>query len=261
MSELPRRGEPAGLILHPHGVDLVRARDGSLQLYVISHPHLGKGAEAVIQYRLERDHLVFQRRYSGSHLVSPNDLAVRSDGSFYVCNDSSARGGILELILGLRRSTVVYYDGLGGWSVAAERLAMANSAAIDGDTLYVSATRANRVYAYSTAAGGRLTDRRVLARIKGPDNLVLEASELLVAAHRNSLAFMAHVRNPGRRSPSTVYAIDTQSGAATVLFADDGARISAASTGLRHEGVLYLGQVFEPFLLRCAAPDAPPPPR
>jgi sugar lactone lactonase YvrE len=254
VTELSRRGEPAGLALHPHGVDLIRLDDGSLQLFVISHPKPGQGGErgeSVIQYRLERDQLVFQRRYQDAHLVSPNDLAARSDGSFYVCNDSSARGGMLELILGLRRSSVVYYDGQGSWSVAAEGLAMANSAAIDGRTVYVSATRANRVYAYTIGPGGVLTDRRELARIKGPDNLILEGSELLVAAHVDTLAFMRHARDAAKRSPSTVYVVDTHSGVASTLFADDGSRISGASVALRFEGALYLGQVFESFLLKC----------
>jgi len=258
VTELPRRGEPAGLVLHPHGVDLVRFRDGTLQLFVISHPHRGQGDESVIQYRLEQDHLVFQRRYSGSHLASPNDLAARPDGSFYVCNDSSARGGMLELILGLRRSTVVYYDGRGAWSVAAERLAMANSIVVDGSRAYVTATRANRVYAYTVGEDGRLSQRRDLARIKGPDNLILEEGELLVAAHVDTVAFMGHARDPGKRSPSTVYSVDTASGAVSTLFQDDGRRISGASVALRFEGILYLGQVFESFLLKCPGPGAVP---
>jgi sugar lactone lactonase YvrE len=258
VTELSRRGEPAGLILHPHGIDLVQARDGTLQLYVVTHPHRGEGSEAVIQYRLERDYLVFQRRYSGSHLVSPNDLAARPDGSFYVCNDSSARGGMLELILGLRRSSVVYFDGLGTWSVAAERLAMANSAAIDRDRMYVSATRANRIYAFRIAEDGRLIERRDLARVRGPDNLTLDGNTLLVAAHVNTIAFMRHARDPKKRSPSTVYAIALPSGPTTALFADDGSRISGASVALRYKGLLYLGQVFEPFLLKCPVLGAVP---
>jgi sugar lactone lactonase YvrE len=166
---------------------------------------------------------------------------------------------MLELILGLRRSTVVYYDGLGSWSTAAERLAMANSVAIDGEMVYVSATRANQVYAYRASEDGRLLDRRRLARVRGPDNLILDDKTLLVAAHLNTLAFMRHARDPAKRSPSTVYALQLPSGARETVFADDGSRISAASVAVLYQGMLYLGQIFEDFLLKCPLPPAGPP--
>jgi len=57
-------------------------------------------------------------------------------------------------------------------------------------------------------------------------------------------------------SPSEVYRIDLigDSGTAKCVFGDPGRRISAASTAFPYEGSLFLGQVFDDFVLRYPFP-------
>ena len=144
-------------------------------------------------------------------------MAALPDGRMYVSNDRSAKGGWNEIILGLRRSNIVFFDGA-RWSVAA----------------------------------GRPGGRSALATVKGPDNLGLGGPDgLLMASHADSLAFLRHTRSPRNLSPSHIYALDSGTGSLRLLFADDGSRISA-SAAVRFGAALYLGQVFEPFVLKCA---------
>ncbi len=254
VEELPRRGEPSGLSFHPHGLSRAVLDDGTAVLAVIVHRRNGDpGAapHAVVTYTIEPHRLVFRELLEDPLLTSPNDLVLLPDGTIYVTNDRSrSDGGWTEVILGLKRATVVRYDGSGGWSVAADHIAMGNGVAVVGDTLVVAATRENALLAFAIGPDGGLGERTRLARVTGPDNLVVDGGRLLVAAHVKPLAFMAHSRNPRRRSPSRVFAVDLADGRVSTVFADDGSTLSAASVAVPAGGALWLGQVFESFILR-----------
>lgn len=252
---LRRTGEPADLELHPHGMDTVRLADGTWLLYVINHPAPGKdGEDAVLVYELFRDRLEFRERLVSPLLTSPNDLAATADGSVYVTNFGSG-GGIGELLLRRRKSTVVYHDASSGsWSVAASGLAMANGIAIGPERVYVVVTRGDAVYSFSREKNGALADRRLLAPVVGGDNLFLDGPTLYVAAHVKSLAFMRHAGNGRVRSPSVIYAVEIGSGASSVVFSDAGGTISAASGAVAYGGWLYIGQVFGDYVLAAMAP-------
>ena len=250
VAALPRKGEPEGLAFNPHGLDLVGNPADGVSLYVITH-WIENDIEhhAVLRYSVTDDHLHFERLYESDLLVSPNDLSALPDGTMYVSNDSSGAGGMLELILSLKRSTVVYYDGT-EWTVAAERIAMANGIVALPDRVYVAATRENRIYEYRRDAGGLLTGKRVLARVKGPDNMSVSGASLIVASHAKSIALARHLSAEGSRplSPTNIYRIDPTTGSRTSLFSDTGKAISAASVGVE-QGRLYIGQIMEPFVL------------
>lgn len=252
--KLPRENEPAGSSFRPHGVDAVRTLAGETRLYVISHgPEQDDDQHAIFVYRVEPDRLVFIEALTHELLVSPNDLDVLPDGSLFVGNDSGTRGSLVEMALGLRRANVIHYDGRGGWQVAARDIAFTNGilARPDG-SLLVAATTGNRIIRFAPQADGTFQEAGNLAELTGPDNLMaLGANELTVAAHPSGLAFLSHASDPASSSPSVVYRIDIASGTTEAIYADDGTQISASSTGLVHDGRLYIGQVFEPFVLEC----------
>ena len=248
---LTRAGEPDDFVFHPHGIDIVEDEKSEVILYVIIHWQEGGGEKhAIVRYRVMPDALLFQRLYTDELLVSPNDLSVLPDGRIYVSNDSSGKGGMFETIIGLKRSTLLYFDGE-QWSVAADRIAMANGIVAFQDSVYLSATRENRVYRFRRERSGRLVEKEAVARIKGPDNISVWNGYLIVAGHRKSLALARHLgasKNPPE-SPTTLYQIDMDTKNVQILFSDDGSTISAGSVGVHYDGNIYIGQIMDPFIV------------
>jgi hypothetical protein len=250
VAELPRMGEPEGMPFHPHGMDLVRGDDGILRLYVINHRLDGQDPpHAIVVYRVLADRLEFLELLEDPLLASPNDLAALPDGQLYVGNDRSAGGGLTEMVLGLKKSTVVHFDGQGTWKVVAEGLAYTNGIAVLGHRVIVAATRENAIYSYARLGDGSLTLKTRVARVPGPDNFFVAGDDLFVAVHPRPLAFVAHARNPAKPSPSHVYRMDLATYEMELLFADDGHGISASSTGIWIDQTLWIGQVFDPFVV------------
>lgn len=254
---LKREGEPADLFFSPHGMDLRRIKGRNL-LFVISHgAHVQEGKQQVLVYELTKDILRFSNIIESPLFTSPNDLAVDESGGFYVSNDAHSRGSFLEMALALKRASVVYCPPEAGNTdclVAAQGLAMANSAAVRGNSVFISTTRSNEILRFDRRADGRLENP--LQLFQGPmlDNLFFHEDnpeELLVASHPSGMAFLRHAKDANKPSPSVVYAVHTQTGASRVLYANDGKEISAASGAFLLNKVLYISQVFEPFLLRC----------
>ncbi len=251
VTRLKREGEPEGLSFHPHGLDIIQNPDGRVILYVINRQKESTGAgHAVIIYEVFPDRLVFQKILSDSLLSSPNDLAVRTDGSIYVTNDKSERGGMGEIIFRLKRSTVVHFDGQGQWRVAADGLAMANGIALNGERVYVAATRENAIYSFISRGDGQLTAKELFAEVKGPDNFSITGSYLLVGSHTKPMALISHLKDPENKAPSLIYSIHLRSGEIKPIFYNDGRIISAASVGVQYRDTLYIGQIFNSYILR-----------
>jgi arylesterase/paraoxonase len=144
----------------------------------------------------------------------------------------------------------VYYDGNGNWMRAATKIAMANGMAVDGDTVYVAATRDNSVFSYNVAADGSLTNKRRLAKVKGADNFHLHNNVLYIASHEKMFKLMAHFSKPEKHSPSLLYRIDLSNNEKERVFYNQGSLISAVSVGIPYGDSLYLGQIFDPFVLK-----------
>ncbi len=252
VTELPRVGEPEGMSFHPHGLDLVRGDDGVLRLYAISHrPEGEEPPHGIVVYRVHDDRLEFERLLEDPLLTSPNDLAALADGQLYVGNDRSAGGGLSELILGLKKATLVHFDGRSEWKVVADGLAYCNGVAVVGHRVILAATRENAIYSFAILGDGSLTHKTRLARVPAPDNFFVAGDDLFVAAHPSATAFIGHARNPARPSPSHVYRLDLGTRELQLLFADDGRGISASSTGIWLDQTLWIGQVFEPFVVEA----------
>ncbi len=252
IAELPRVGEPEGLSFHPHGIDLVRRADGEVWLYAITHRPPGElPRHAIAVYRVQRDRLEFLELLEDPLLASPNDLAATPDGQVYVSNDGSADHGIAEVIFALKRSTIVHRDVDGSWKLVADGLAYCNGIAVVGNRVIVASTREHTIYGFSILGDGSLTHKTSLARVKGPDNFFVAGNDLFVACHPRALAFAAHALNPKKRSPSQVYRLDLASGELQLVFADDGSGISASATGIWVDQTLWIGQVFDPFVIQA----------
>ena len=249
---LPRVGEPDSLFFQPHGIYLSRQQNIPY-LYVITHNDLRK-THPVVKYQVFQDRLEFREIFNSPLLNSPNALVVAEDGSFFLCNDAHKRGNTFELMLGLKKCTVVHFDGKDNWKVVAKKLGMATGINRIGDTLYLSATREHKIYQWRIE-NDELKEKKVFAKVRGSDNLRVEGDLLLTGNHYKSFAFIKHMKDTLQPAPSVITQLDTKTGAQKILFSDPGDRISTASGAVRSGRYLFLPQVFRSTILKVELPE------
>ncbi|MFZ5942249.1 MAG: hypothetical protein ACOYXB_16910 [Bacteroidota bacterium] len=242
-----RSGEPANIRFRPHGIYLDTLTVPE-RLLVISHENEESGFHPVLIYTVTADTLFFSEMIDSPLLNSPNSLVTGPSGEIFVINDSGKRGSTLEKILGSKRAGIVRFEKPDGYGYSGElvasRLSMPAGINRIADTLYVSDARANELLTFTITPGG-LDDKKVLARITGPDNIRPFGKNLLIACHTRPFAFIRHVRSASNLSPVEIISLDPQTGNYKVLFSDDGSTVSAGSVAVALEPFLYIGQVFE----------------
>lgn len=251
---LPRTNEPKDLVFHPHGIDLEQEGKNHY-LYVISHDRANK-REFVHKYLVLEDKLRFEATFEDPLFVSPNALTANPDGSFFVSNDAGKAGKngppLSEMIFKLKRAKVVYCDGKKdeySTSIATDKLGMGNGIGIQNGKVYVATTGEGLLYQYDLQ-GNQLTNPSPITKLKSQDNIRFEEGDILLAAHLRSAAFVRHLQKSKNRSPSVIYRINPKDKSTAVIYANKGEQISAASGAVIHDGYLYVGQVFDPFVLK-----------
>ena len=246
-------GQPRNIILKPHGLDLVRFDDG-LYLYVISHAGVEAGSKhVIIKYRVFEERLEFAGYYSDVSLISPNDITVLPDGSFYVTNDSTKKGFIkfVDYLVNLRSANVVYYDKT-GWRVVAGNLSFANGIAHRNNKVYVTCVRSDKLHVYHVQDSGSLMPYEYITAGTGLDNISFVSDTVLVVpAHTNLFKFSLHSKGLSA-SPTAVYEIDLAGKTSKIIYENGGEKISAGSTAIVFNDQLYISQVFEGYILKTA---------
>lgn len=241
----------------PHGIDLLLGKTVAVGLFAVNH---GNGRNTIELFDLNGLQLSHRKTISASLLISPNDVTALDGERFYVTNDHGSRGQIgkiLEDYLNLRRSGVVYYDGV-EFKTVAKDIGYANGIALgrDGRSVFVAATTEGTVRVYGRdAISGVLALQQTVECATAVDNIDVDASGALwVGAHPKPLKFVLHARSAAHRSPSEVLRL-TPGPAGTyvqrTVFLDDGARLSGCSVAVVYRERLLIGSVFEPFFLDC----------
>ena len=163
--------------------------------------------------------------YLGKHLNSPNDLVVRSDGLILFTDPpyglNSAYGGV-QRVAEIGFNGVFTFDETSGrMTLIDDALERPNGIALSPDeaTLYVSDSASNKLWAYSLAADGTASDKRLLA------NLALEGKPFPVDGLR--------VDSEGR-----VFATCP---AGVCVIAPDGTRVATLELPIRASNVGWAG--------------------
>jgi arylesterase/paraoxonase len=240
-------GQPADF--HPHGISLFRGKGGRLTLMAVNHGHGGASAVILFDVRATggRVSLSERRRVDGPPMVSPNDLAAVDQDRFYVSDD--------------RTGKLLYFDGAGLQAVASG-LKTPNGVAVsaDGAHIYVAETTGRAVQAYRRdATTGALTAESRLALPSSPDNIdVAPDGALWIAGHPDVGAFMAYFRAPtAKPSPSQIFKVTMASGlpkSASLVYANPGDEIGAASVGAVMGRRLLIGTTLDAKILDCGLP-------
>lgn len=251
---LPRSGEPAGLVLRPHHMDVLRRGNETL-LYLINHDEDSPNSRrhSVLVYKVEPDRLVFRQRLSDPLLSSPNHLSVAPDGDLYVTNDRRDGSSVMELALRQSKATVVHYREGRGWRVVAEGLSFPNGVEAEADRVLVVMTFGNALLAWPRLADGTLGRQERVLSLPALDGLNPgpEPGTWLTVSHGPLLDFLRHKGSSGHPSRATVYLVNPSTRSYQPFFTDDGRRISAMSNAVLLNKALYIGQSFDAFILRC----------
>lgn len=248
-STLPLKNLPA-IPFHPHGFDL-QTVNGIDYLYVINHYRDDAHTNSVLQFRINTADLDFVKEYKNNLLISPNDLTVLSNGSFYFSNDKNS-SDILELLTNPNAGSVGYCDGNDTWKKVDSGIGFPNGLYNSANTLYLATSRNHALFRYDIQSDGALTNRTKLSSINGMDNIMANGDDLIIAVHPDEIKFALLSYFPETLSPSKTYSINKITGAVKTIFYDDGSIISGSSTALVVGNDLYLSQVFEGFILKIS---------
>jgi arylesterase/paraoxonase len=209
------------------------------------------GASAVIVFDVTvaggKVSLAERRRVAGPLLVSPNDLAAVDQDRFYVSDD--------------RTGKLLYFDGTQLQAVASG-LKTPNGVAVsaDGAHIYVAETTGRAVQTFHRdLSTGALTPEGRLPLPSSPDNIdVAPDGALWIAGHPDVGAFMAYFRAPtAKPSPSQIFKVTMASGlpqSASLVYANPGDEIGAASVGAIMGRRLLIGTTLDAKILDCGLP-------
>lgn len=241
-----KRHEPKEVSFYPHGIDLVKVKD-SLILLVVNND-MQHHVNSIIRYLVKRDELIFLNQIFDPLISSPNAVAGFTDGTLLVSNDAKKAGNFWEALLLLKKAQIIYWDG-NKCSVAAEKFCFSNGITIKGQNVFLASTRQNKIWKFDFK-NGKMINRETIAKIPGPDNLRLDGNDIYVACHLRFLAFLKHMKDSTKYSPTTVYKVNTVTHKANVAYFDEGKQLSAGSTGLVYNKWLYVSGVFDPKIVR-----------
>ena len=236
-----KREEPSSIHLNPHGIDLVKVKD-TLILLMVNHDPVTHENE-VLRYAVRKDGLHFLNKIVDPLIASPNAVTGFADGTLLISNDNAKAHDYVEALFLLKRDKIIYWD-YNKCTVAAQKFCFANGITSNNGKVYLASTRQNKVWQFDFK-DGKMINRKTIATVNGPDNVRVINDNLYIACHLRFIAFLKHMNNASVFSPTTVYRVNLINGKKTVVFFDDGAKISAGSTGLVFRNKLYVSGVFD----------------
>ena len=247
-------GAPAAF--RPSGLDYYE--DGDVRrLFVVN-----EAAPAVDIFDVAEDgKLTFLESFSESRLLtSPRHVAAVGPRSFYVVNDvKPGRGALFSGLQFLaRRGTgeILYANGT-SWRLAAEGLRFAGGVDVspDGRRLYVAEAAGRDVKVFDRDQGsGVLTPVENIRLPASPESVTVDGDGVLwVAALPKPLGVLRHSGQAPVSAPSEVFRIGAD-GAATSVYRDDGAEISASTAAARLGDTLLISGLNDKKFLICDLP-------
>ncbi|TGL08163.1 arylesterase [Leptospira bouyouniensis] len=248
----------------PHGISYAKV-NGVDTLAAISHTLVDENPHTLeIFERSKPGKWTHIKTLSDPSLTSPNDIFMNELGEIFTSNDNGTSNSFRkywDMIIRSGRADVSYYDGK-TFQTLGVPVMLGNGIYIrkngKQELLYrsVFSEKAIRVYEVNRLDGK--LQLKYLESIQigaGPDNILEDDTGMLwLAAHDSTYKFIRHVMNRTNLAPTRVFKINPNTKEVTEVYANEGAEISAGSTGLVYKDKLLISQVFENYLLVCPKP-------
>lgn len=239
----------------PHGIGLWS--DGEQQrLFAVNHKGSGEHTVEIFEL-IDSATLDHKQSVQFDEMYSPNDVQAVGPNAFYATNDRGpSRSKLSEMlgILGLPLSSIVYFDGERGRTVATG-LTYANGIHQSPHGRYIYAAESTRrtVRMYERdQQSSELTLLRSLDVNQSPDNIdVDEQGYLWIAGHPDAFKYLAFSKDPAKKAPSHVMKLDPETSARTDVYFNAGEMISGSTAGISYNNKLIIGAVLEDFVLVC----------
>lgn len=267
--ERPRLVSGAGTrtpaIFRPGGLSLYTAPDGHMTLMSINHRGGGHSLDArehavevydvyIVDTAMSLQH---RRTVNLPDFRAPSDLVAVSADGFYFVNkfgSDTETGRFMEMYLGLKRSSVFYFDGTHAHLVV-DNLGVVNGidTSPDGKIVYVTELGAHRLKAFARGDDNTLTLLSDTDFGVALDHVnVADDGALWIGAHPNMVALQGNSVDPASRSPSKIIRVEPQPGGASrTLYEGDGEEISAAGVVAAFNGKFLAGAAYDSTMLVC----------
>ncbi|XP_028927166.1 serum paraoxonase/lactonase 3-like [Ornithorhynchus anatinus] len=236
---------------NPHGISALVDPDGTVDLYVVNHPHQTSTLEV---FRFEADTQVLSHIKTIQHplLHSVNDLVAVGPDRFYATNDHYFTQPLLaqlEVFLGLWWTNVVFYSPEGVKSVA-QGFTFANGIAISPDHrfLYVANLGGQNIHILERHGDWNLTQHKVLELGTLVDNLSVDPStgDVWAGCHPNAMKLLNYdPEDPPGSEVLRIQDILSARPTVTTVFADDGSLLQGSSVAAVFGQKLLIGTVFQ----------------
>ncbi len=247
----------------PHGMSMANTPTGK-KLFVLSHldDYFGE-AHAIEVFKIEKKNLVHEKSITNEYIVSPNDLFALPDGRIFVSNDHGQGGSIRKFFqdaFALSSSAIAYFDGK-TWHDLPQKIAFGNGIHYtkqgDKEIIYRASSLDKKVSKYELKYKEGLPYLELIKDFElnsMMDNFELDDDgNILVAGHYSTIQFLRNKSSKENLSAIQIFRL-TKDDQYQEIFSNSGRLISSASVGAIYGGRIYIGQVFEPFILDCKAP-------
>ena len=233
----------------PHGISIY-TKDSITTIAAVNHTINGEYIEL---FKLTKSKLTHHKTLHNDLIISPNDIVLLDEETFYFTNDHIYKNGFMRFIeefLGLPFSNVIFYDGK-KFKEAAKGISYANGINFEKNKnlIFVASPRKFKIKVYEKQPDNSLTFIEDIYCGSGVDNIEFDTNNnLWVGAHPNLLQFMSYANSYHSITPSEIikiqyfkkgdYKVET-------IYLEKGEEMSGSTVAAPFENLILMGNVMD----------------
>ena len=233
----------------PHGISIY-TKDSITTIAAVNHTINGEYIEL---FKLTKSKLTHHKTLHNDLIISPNDIVLLDEETFYFTNDHIYKNGFMRFIeefLGLPFSNVIFYDGK-KFKEAAKGISYANGINFEKNKnlIFVASPRKFKIKVYEKQPNNSLTFIEDIYCGSGVDNIEFDTyNNLWVGAHPNLLQFMSYSNSYHSITPSEIikiqyfkkgdYKVET-------IYLEKGEEMSGSTVAAPFENLILMGNVMD----------------
>jgi arylesterase/paraoxonase len=237
----------------PHGISIFKT-DSITTIAVVNHT-IEK--EYIEIFKLIGTKLTHFKTLDNPMILSPNDVVLINENSFYFTNDHKYKSGILRLAedyLGLAISNVIFFDGL-KFKEVANGISFANGINYNSkkDLLFVASPRKFYIKVFKKNNDNSLSFIENIYCGTGVDNIEFDLDNTLwIGAHPNLLHFDSYSKGNKAFAPSEIISIkyiEKNNYIKEKIYLEKGQAMSGSTVAAPFGNLILMGNVMDDHFL------------